>query len=37
MENRIQDRRMWIEFEDNETKKIMHSILDKNSKPTGSE
>lgn len=35
--NRIQDKLMWIDLEDNETKKIMHPILDTTGKPTGSE
>ena len=28
---------MWIDLEDNETKKTMHPIKDKHGKPTGSE
>ena len=37
MRNRIQDQLMWIDLEDNETKKIMYPILDTKGKPTGSE
>ena len=37
MRNRIQDQLMWIDLEDNETKKIMYPILDSKGKPTGSE
>ena len=37
MRKRIQDQLMWIDLEDEETKKLMHPITDKNGKPTGSE
>ena len=37
MRNRIQDQLMGIDLEDEETKKLMHPIKDKNRKPTGSE
>ena len=37
MRNRIQDQLMWVDLKDNETKKIMHPILEKNGKPIGSE
>ena len=37
MRNRIQDQLMWIDLEDEETKKLMYPIIDKNGKPTGSE
>ena len=37
MKNRIQDQLMWIDLQDNETKKIMHPILDTKGKPAGSE
>ena len=37
MRERIQDQLMFIDLEDEETKKLMHPIKDKNGKPTGSE
>ena len=37
MRNRIQDQLMWIDLEDNETKKLIRPTKDKNEKPTGSE
>ena len=36
MRNRIHDQLMWIDLEDNETKKLMNPIKDRNGKPTGS-
>ena len=37
MRNRFQDQLMWIDLEDNETKKIIYPILDSKGKPTESE
>ena len=36
MRNRIQDQLMWIDLVYNETRRIMHPILDTKGKPTGS-